>query len=116
MIYKVVNFIVKQQQGFFDKGVDYLWLMVLCDVVEDIGMYELIVSCVVLNKYINMLCGLYLMKFFFYSGIDCDYGEDIFLLSVKGKIKVLVQGEDFKKLFLDFELMRCLNVEDIKIV
>ncbi|MEM1247902.1 MAG: RNA polymerase factor sigma-54 [Acidobacteriota bacterium] len=114
-IYKVANSIVKQQQGFLEKGVDHLRPMVLRDVAEDIGMHESTVSRVVSNKYINTPRGLYPMKFFFHSGIDRDYGEDISSLSVKGKIKALVQGEDPKKPLSDSELMRRLNAEDIKI-
>ncbi len=114
-IYKVANSIVKQQQGFLDRGIDHLRPMVLRDVAEDIGMHESTVSRVVSNKYINTPRGLYPMKFFFHSGIDRDYGEDISSLSVKRKIKDLVQDENPKKPLSDSELMRRLNSEGIKI-
>ena len=114
-IYKVATSIVKQQQGFLDRGVDHLRPMVLRDVAEDIGMHESTVSRVVSNKYINTPRGLYPMKFFFHSGIDRDYGEDISSLSVKGKIKALVDDENPKKPLSDSELMRRLNAEGIKI-
>lgn len=114
-IYKVANSIVKQQQGFLEKGVDHLRPMVLRDVAEDIGMHESTVSRVVSNKYINTPRGLYPMKFFFHSGIERDYGEDMSSLSVKRKIKDLVQDENPKKPLSDSELMRRLNAEGIKI-
>ncbi len=89
--------------------------MVLRDVADDIGMHESTVSRVVSNKYIHTPRGLFPMKFFFHSGIDRDFGEDISSLSVKRKIEHLIQGEDDKKPLSDSELMRRLNNEGIKI-
>ena len=55
------------------------------------------------------------MKFFFHSGIDREYGEDISSLSVKRKIKQLIEAEDPKRPLSDSELMRILNREGIHI-
>ena len=51
-------------------------------------------SRVVSNKYIHTPRGLYPMKFFFHSGIDREYGDNISSLTVKRKIQQLIQGED----------------------
>ncbi|MCB1037126.1 MAG: RNA polymerase sigma-54 factor, partial [Acidobacteria bacterium] len=55
------------------------------------------------------------LKFFFHSGIDREYGENISSLTVKRKIENLVQGEDPKKPLSDSELMRILKREGIQI-
>ncbi len=81
-IYKVSDSIVRQQRGFFEKGIDYLRPMVLRDVADDIGMHESTVSRVVSNKYMHTPRGLYPMKFFFHSGIDREFGADISSLTV----------------------------------
>ncbi|HXT52606.1 MAG TPA: RNA polymerase factor sigma-54, partial [Thermoanaerobaculia bacterium] len=96
-IYKVANSIVRQQRSFLDHGIEHLRPMVLRDVAEDIGMHESTVSRVVSNKYIHTPRGLFPMKFFFHSGIDRDYGEDISSLTVKRKIQQLIQSEDAKR-------------------
>ncbi|MEO1085944.1 MAG: RNA polymerase factor sigma-54, partial [Acidobacteriota bacterium] len=114
-IYKVANSIIKQQRAFFDHGVEHLRPMVLRDVAEDIEMHESTVSRVVSNKYMHTPRGLLPMKFFFHSGIDRDYGGDISSLSVKRKIKHMIQGEDPKKPLSDSELMRVLKREGIQI-
>ncbi|MCG8458214.1 MAG: hypothetical protein MI919_18195, partial [Holophagales bacterium] len=114
-IYKVAESIVKQQRGFLDHGVDRLRPMVLRDVAEDIDMHESTVSRVVSNKYIHTPRGLLPMKFFFHSGIDREYGGDISSLTVKRKIKQLIQEEDTKKPLSDSELMRILKREGIQI-
>jgi RNA polymerase sigma-54 factor len=114
-IYKVANSIVRQQRSFLDHGIEHLRPMVLRDVAEDIGMHESTVSRVVSNKYIHTPRGLFPMKFFFHSGIDRDYGEDISSLTVKRKIQQLIQSEDGKRPLSDSALARLLHKEGIQI-
>lgn len=114
-IYKVANSIVRQQQEFLDHGIERLRPMVLRDVAEDIEMHESTVSRVVSNKYIHTPRGLFPMKFFFHSGIDREYGDNISSLTVKRKIQKLIEVEDTKNPLSDSELMRILNREGIQI-
>jgi RNA polymerase sigma-54 factor len=114
-IYKVANSIVRQQHDFLDHGIERLRPMVLRDVAEDIGMHESTVSRVVSNKYIHTPRGVFPMKFFFHSGIDRDYGDNISSLSVKRKIEQLIAAEDPKRPLSDSQLMRILNREGIQI-
>jgi RNA polymerase sigma-54 factor len=114
-IYKVAASIVRQQRDFLDQGIDHLRPMVLRDVAEDIGMHESTVSRVVSNKYIHTQRGLFPMKFFFHSGIDREYGDNISSLTVKRKIEQMIQAEDPKRPLSDSELMRILNREGIQI-
>ena len=114
-IYKVSDSIIRQQQAFFELGIDYLRPMVLRDVADDIGMHESTVSRVVSNKYMHTPRGLYPMKFFFHSGIDREYGADISSLTVKRKIEQLIDEEDSKRPLSDSELTRVLQREGINI-
>ena len=114
-IYKVADSIIRQQREFFERGIDYMRPLVLRDVADDIGMHESTVSRVVSNKYIHTPRGLFPMKFFFHSGIDREYGEDISSLTVKRKIKHLIDDEEPKRPLSDSELMRILNREGIHI-
>ncbi|HEX4955589.1 MAG TPA: RNA polymerase factor sigma-54 [Thermoanaerobaculia bacterium] len=114
-IYKVANSIVQQQRHFLDHGIEHLRPMVLRDVAEDIGMHESTVSRVVSNKYIHTPRGLFPMKFFFHSGIDREYGENISSLTVKRKLTQLVENEDPRNPLSDSELMRILRREGIQI-
>jgi RNA polymerase sigma-54 factor len=114
-IYKVAASIVRQQREFLDRGIEHLRPMVLRDVAEDIGMHESTVSRVVSNKYMHTHRGLFPMKFFFHSGIDREYGDNISSLTVKRKIEQLIQAEDPKRPLSDSELMRILNREGIQI-
>ena len=114
-IYKVAESIVKHQREFLEKGIDYLRPLVLRDVADDIQMHESTVSRVVSNKYMHTPRGLFLMKYFFHSGIDSDSGEDISSLTVKKKIQSYIENEDPRKPLSDSKIMKILNDEGINI-
>ncbi len=114
-IYKVANSIVQQQRDFLDHGIEHLRPMVLRDVAEDIGMHESTVSRVVSNKYMHTPRGLFPLKFFFHSGIDRDYGENISSLTVKRKLQQIIENENPRHPLSDSELMRILKREGIQI-
>jgi len=114
-IYKVAESIVKHQREFLEKGIDYLRPLVLRDVADDIQMHESTVSRVVSNKYMHTPRGLYLMKYFFHSGIDSETGEDISSLTVKKKIQSFIEAEDPRKPLSDSKIMKILNDEGINI-
>jgi len=114
-IYKVAESIIKHQKEFLEKGIDFLRPLVLRDVADDIQMHESTVSRVVCNKYMHTPRGLFLMKYFFHSGIDSDYGEDISSLTVKKRIQGFIDGEDPKKPLSDSKIMKILNDQGINI-
>ncbi len=114
-IYKVAESIIKHQREFLEKGIDFLRPLVLRDVADDIQMHESTVSRVVSNKYMHTPRGLFLMKYFFHSGIDSDYGEDISSLTVKKKIQGFIDAEDPRKPLSDSKIMKILNDEGINI-
>jgi RNA polymerase sigma-54 factor len=114
-IYKVAESIVKHQRDFLERGIDFLRPLVLRDVADDIQMHESTVSRVVSNKYMHTPRGLFLMKYFFHSGIDSDTGEDISSLTVKKKIQSYIENEDPRKPLSDSKIMKILNDEGINI-
>src|SRR5262245_59143323 len=114
-IYKVAESIIKHQREFLERGIDFLRPLVLRDVADDIQMHESTVSRVVSNKYMHTPRGLFLMKYFFHSGIDSDTGEDISSLTVKKKIQSFIENEDPRKPLSDSKIMKILNDEGINI-
>jgi len=93
-IYKVSDSIVRHQRGFLDHGIEHLRPLVLRDVATDIGMHESTVSRVVANKYMHTPRGVYELRFFFHSGITSSMGEAISSVSIKDKIRKMIEGED----------------------
>ncbi|TDI38562.1 MAG: RNA polymerase factor sigma-54 [Acidobacteria bacterium] len=112
-IYKVANSIVHQQQDFLDNGVEHLRPMVLRDVAIDIGMHESTVSRVVANKYIHTVQGVFDMKYFFHSGIASIGGDNVSSVTIKRRIKKIVEEENPKKPLSDSKIVRILEDEGL---
>ncbi len=94
---KVAASILVQQRDFFDHGLAALRPMVLRDVAEDIGMHESTVSRVVNGKYMHTPQGVFEMRFFFHSGLGHASGSDVSSVSVKDKIRRLIDAEEARK-------------------
>ncbi len=115
-IYKVAKSIVRFQREFLDYGIEKLRPLVLKDVAEEIGMHESTVSRVVNNKYMHTHRGLFEMRFFFHSGIASSRGgENVSSLTVKDKIRKIIQEEDAKKPYSDAALVKILKTEGLQI-
>jgi RNA polymerase sigma-54 factor len=93
-IYKVSESIIRHQRGFLDGGITHLRPLVLRDVATDIGMHESTVSRVVANKYMHTPRGVFELRFFFHSGITSNMGEAISSVTIKDKIRKMIEAED----------------------
>ena len=93
-IYKVTESIVRHQRGFLDHGIAHLRPLVLRDVASDIGMHESTVSRVVANKYVHTPRGVYELRFFFHSGITSTMGEAVSSVTIKDRIRKMIDTED----------------------
>ncbi|WP_135079777.1 RNA polymerase factor sigma-54 [Terasakiella sp. SH-1] len=115
-ILKVSTEIVRQQDMFFKKGVEYLKPIVLRDIADAVEMHESTVSRVTSNKYIATPRGIFELKYFFTSAINSSEGGDAHSAeSVKFKIKRLIDEEDPKKILSDDKLVQLLKNEGIDI-
>jgi len=112
-IYKVANSIVRQQQDFLDNGVEHLRPLVLRDVAIDIGMHESTVSRVVSNKYIHTPQGVCEMKYFFHSGIASVGGSNVSSVTIKQRIRKIVEEENPKKPLSDSKIVKILEDEGL---
>jgi RNA polymerase sigma-54 factor len=112
-IYKVAKSIVNFQREFLDHGIEHLRPLVLRDVANDIGMHESTVSRVVTNKYMHTPQGVFEMKFFFHSGISSSYGESVSSVTIKQRIKKIIESEDPRKPLSDSKIVSILQREGL---
>jgi RNA polymerase sigma-54 factor len=112
-IYKVANSIVRQQNEFLDNGVEHLKPMVLRDVATDIGMHESTVSRVVSNKYMHTPRGVFEMRYFFHSGIASVGGEHVSSVTIKQRIRKIVEEENPKRPLSDSKIVKILEDEGL---
>lgn len=112
-IYKVAESIVRHQRAFLDHGVTHLRPLVLRDVASDIGMHESTVSRVVANKYMHTPRGVYEMRFFFHSGITSTMGEAISSVTIKDRIRKMIEDEDPSRPLSDSRIADVLGAEGL---
>jgi RNA polymerase sigma-54 factor len=112
-IYKVAESIVRHQRAFLDHGISHLRPLVLRDVASDIGMHESTVSRVVANKYMHTPRGVYEMRFFFHSGITSTMGEAISSVTIKDRIKKMIEDEDASRPLSDSRIAEVLAAEGL---
>ncbi|HEY8549509.1 MAG TPA: RNA polymerase factor sigma-54 [Vicinamibacterales bacterium] len=112
-IYKVAKSIVNFQTEFLDHGIEHLKPLVLRDVANDIGMHESTVSRVVNNKYMHTPQGVFEMKYFFHSGISSSYGENVSSVTIKQRIRKIIESEDAKKPLSDSKIVSILQKEGL---
>jgi RNA polymerase sigma-54 factor len=94
-ILKVASEIVRQQDGFFTKGVQHLRPLNLKTVADAIGMHESTVSRVTANKYMATSRGIFELKYFFTSSIAAsDGGESHSAEAVRHRIRQLIEAEN----------------------
>ncbi len=110
-ILKTAAEIVKQQDGFFRKGVSELRPLTLREVAEKIDMHESTVSRVTSNKYLHCERGCFELKYFFSSGVASADGEGASAEAIKARIKALTDAEDPKKVLSDQKLADMLQEE-----
>jgi RNA polymerase sigma-54 factor len=108
-IYKVAESIVRHQRAFLDHGITHLRPLVLRDVANDIGMHESTVSRVVANKYVHTPRGVYELRFFFHSGITSSMGEAISSVTIKDRIRKMIEEEDTSRPLSDSRIAEVLG-------
>jgi RNA polymerase sigma-54 factor len=57
--------------------------------------------------------GVYEMKYFFHSGISSSYGEHVSSVTIKQRIKKIVEGEDPRRPLSDSKIMSILQKEGL---
>jgi RNA polymerase sigma-54 factor len=112
-IHKVATSIINFQREFLDQGIEYLRPLVLRDVANDIGMHESTVSRVVNNKYMHTPQGVFEMKYFFHSGISSSYGESVSSVTIKQRIRRIIENEDPRKPLSDSKIVSILQKEGL---
>jgi RNA polymerase sigma-54 factor len=115
-ILKVATEIVRQQDGFFAHGVQYLRPLNLKTVAEAIGMHESTVSRVTANKYMATSRGIFELKYFFTSAIAAaDGGMAHSAEAVRHRIRNLIDEERADDVLSDDTIVEKLHAAGIDI-
>ncbi len=115
-ILRVATEIVRQQDGFFAHGVQYLRPLNLRAIAEANDMHESTVSRVTTNKFMATPRGIFELKYFFTSSIaSSEGGEAHSAESVRHRIKKLIERENPNSVLSDDKIVDILRGDDIDI-
>jgi RNA polymerase sigma-54 factor len=115
-ILKVSSEIVRQQDGFFARGVQHLRPLNLKTVADAISMHESTVSRVTANKYMATNRGIFELKYFFTSAIAAaDGGEAHSAEAVRHRIRQLIDSESAAEVLSDDTIVEKLRGAGIDI-
>ena len=116
-ILRVAREIVRQQDGFFRKGVSALRPLVLRDIAIATELHESTVSRVTSNKYIATPRGIFELKYFFTSSLPSRAPGEAAVSSesVRSRIRHLVGAENARQPLSDDRIVDLLGGEGIEI-
>jgi len=115
-ILKVATELVRQQDGFFTKGVQHLRPLVLRDIAEAIEVHESTVSRVTSNKFMATPRGIFELKYFFTTALSSSSGgESHSAESVRHRIRALIDAESPKAIMSDDKIVEVLRQESVDI-
>ena len=114
-ILKVCHSIIERQHEFLERGADYMAPMMIKEVAEEIGVHPSTVSRAVANKYVHTPQGVFELRYFFSESVQGPDGGGTSLLSLKRRVKKLIEDEDPKRPLTDEQLTRVLQSQGIDV-
>lgn len=113
---KIAMVIFEHQRDFLDKGVPALKPLRMQEVADEAGVHISTVSRAVSGKYAQTPRGIHPLKYFFTSGTAKSSGEVASQVSIKYRIREIVDEEDSKSPYSDDQIAELLEQkEGIKI-
>jgi RNA polymerase sigma-54 factor len=114
-LYKVSSLIIKKQQDFFKKGVQYLNALKLEDISKELDLNISTISRVVSNKYLACHLGVFKLKYFFVNKAPNASDENDSSQKIKLIIKKIISEESFNNILSDNDIVEILKEHAILI-
>ena len=114
-IMQVCQLVVDRQREFLDNGLDYLRPMMIKDLAEEIGVHPSTVSRAVANKYAHTPQGVHELRFFFSEAVQGSAGSMTPLLTLKRKVRKMIDDEDPHHPLTDDHITARLRSEGIDV-
>jgi RNA polymerase sigma-54 factor len=114
-IVRVCQAILRRQHDFLDYGADHMKPMMIKEVAEEVGVHPSTVSRAVANKYAHTPQGVIELRYFFSESVNGPQGSAISLLSLKRRVKKMIEEEDSAHPFTDEQIAKKLDEEGIHV-
>jgi RNA polymerase sigma-54 factor len=114
-IVRVCQSILRRQKDFLEYGVDHLKPMMIKEVAEEVGVHPSTVSRAVANKYTHTPQGVFELRYFFSESVNGPQGGEMSLLSLKRRVKKMIEEEDATHPLTDEQIAKRLDEEGIHV-
>lgn len=114
-IVRVCQSVLRRQRDFLDYGVDHLKPMMIKEVAEEVGVHPSTVSRAVANKYAHTPQGVFELRYFFSESVNGPQGGEMSLLSLKRRVKKMIEEEDATHPLTDEQIAKRLDEEGIHV-
>ena len=106
---RVAKEIVKRQRDYLDFGVNHLRPLKMQEVADVLGIHVSTVSRAISDKHAQTARGIVPLKFFFTGGTENEDGGIESRLSVKDRVRKIIEDEDKQKPMSDDEVAAALR-------
>jgi RNA polymerase sigma-54 factor len=114
-IQRVGEIIVQRQRDFLDRGPDHLKPLMIKEVAEEVGVHPSTVSRAVANKYAHTPQGVLELRSFFSESVGGPLGQDTSLVTLKRRVRKMIEEEDAAHPLTDERIAQRLAAEGIKV-
>jgi RNA polymerase sigma-54 factor len=114
-IVRVCQAILRRQNDYLDHGPDHLRPMMIKEVAEEVGVHPSTVSRAVANKYVHTPQGVLELRSFFSESVNGPQGAEMSLLSLKRRVKQMIEEEDSSRPLTDEQITKRLSNEGIHV-
>jgi RNA polymerase sigma-54 factor len=114
-ILRVCHSILHRQGDYLDYGPDHLRPMMIKEVAEEVGVHPSTVSRAVANKYVHTPQGVLELRSFFSESVNGPQGSEMSLLSLKRRVKQMIEEEDTAHPLTDEQITKKLSDEGIRV-
>ena len=114
-ILRVCQAIIRRQRECLELGMDQLKPMMIKEVAEEVGVHPSTVSRAVANKYAHTPQGVIELRHFFSESVNGPQGSSISLVTLKRRVKKMIEEEDATRPLTDEHIAKRLADEGINV-
>jgi RNA polymerase sigma-54 factor len=114
-IIRVCQAIIRHQSDYLDLGPDQLRPLMIKEVAEEVGVHPSTVSRAVANKYAHTPQGVVELRSFFSESVQGPGGDSVSLLTLKRRVRKMIEEEDTLHPLTDEQIAKKLDEEGIHV-
>jgi RNA polymerase sigma-54 factor len=114
-LYRVCEEVFRVQRDYLDYGETHLRPLKMQEIADRVGIHVSTVSRAIADKWVQTPRGIVPLKYFFTGGAETNDGETMSRLSVKQRVKDIIEGEDKKNPLSDEQVADALKEQGLDI-